>query len=269
MAFTINGCGTRICGGRSFVKWTNRWFAPADFDGLECFCLLHLPLIPYRALHTYDWKTSVGERSQMFGTQPIEHSCRSVPISWSFGLVVQTFLRSWLWLLVILGAGCLIGSIFGDHLRTTKGWTFFFVGVVLEEIGLGTWLVLWLLDRRNRNIRRVLGPTEVYACDPVTWTDDQLARVRKARDLFGTDSYADAVEPLLEAGDFARAMLAARLTAALGRRLGNRTGEALTDMILTDPEVREALAEVRRDPQRWYKVMNAGTRCPLHLMASG
>ena len=33
MAWSINGFGTRICGGRGFVKWTNRWRDPADFDG--------------------------------------------------------------------------------------------------------------------------------------------------------------------------------------------------------------------------------------------
>src|SRR5262249_23708421 len=157
--------------------------------------------VPYRALHTYDWSTSRGERDPTFGGRPIEHACRSVPIRWTGGLVLCTYLRAWLAVPAFLGTMFLLGGLFGDRLQTARGWTFFLGGVRLAEVGLAGWLLLGWLDRRNRAIRRVLGPSEVYGCDPASWTDDRLAEVRKPRKLFGTDTYTEAVDSLLEAGD--------------------------------------------------------------------
>jgi hypothetical protein len=267
MAFTINGFGAQIFSARGHVKWSNHWNCPADFDGLECFCLFYLPILPYRALHAYDWYKDAGEYNPNWGGRTITHGCRSMCIRWTFGLVVRTYLRAWLVVPALIGFMFLVGAVFGDRLETAKGWSFFLAGLLLTLIGVCGRFLLWLTDARNRDIRLILGPSEMFGADPATWTDDRLAKVRKPGKLFGADSYAEAVDLMLQEGEYARAMFAARLTVALGQRLGARsTGEALTHQVLTDPDVREALALVRRDRQRWYTVMNAAPQktAPAH-----
>jgi hypothetical protein len=94
--------------------------------------------------------------------------------------------------------------------------------------GLG-YIVLWVTDRRPREIRRLLGPHELGQSDPATWTAESLASVRLPPQMFRTESFADAVPMLLEKGDRSSAMWAARLTVALEDA---KTGEALTDCVL-------------------------------------
>lgn len=244
MPYSINGCGTRVIGARGFV----RWGGPPDHDALECFCLFYLPLIPYKAVHTFGWSFGGG-----FGVGNMG-SYRQVPIRWTWDLVVVGLLRSWLGLPLVLGLFLVLIGIIGREdlvLRLLAG----VAGVVLADGSLLGWWVLWFLDQRHRNLRYVLGPHQAGSSDPATWTDDLLDGIHDPRDLFGTDTFADAVEPLLEAGDYSRAMWAARLTVALEDR---STGEGLTILILGDPDVKDALREVRKSPQRWNRVMTGG-----------
>jgi hypothetical protein len=241
VAYSINGCGTRICGGRGHL----RWGGPPDFDGLECFCLFYLPLVPYRALHTYEWQYAGWWERQRGGW------CRSVPIRWTAGLVLRTFARSWLQVPLLAGVMLLVCYFAPTDLleRLFLGSA----GLLLVAACGCVWGALWFTDGRNRDVRRVLGPHAAGSSDPATWTADHLDAVRRPKKLFGTRTFADAVEPLLQAGEFSRAMLAARLGVALE---GRATGEHLTDILLRDPDVRAALAEVRRDQSRWRRVMN-------------
>jgi hypothetical protein len=243
MPYAINGCGTRICSGRGHI----RWGGPPDFDGLECFCLLYLPLVLYRAVHTYEWQFSDWWEPR--------HSacCSSLTIRWSLELVGRTLLRHW------LQVPLLFGVMLSFVWFAPTGWDnrVFFGGfgvLLLTVTGLCWWLLAFL-DGRNRDLRRVLGPHQAGSSDPATWTEDHLDAVRSAKKLFGTTTYADAVQPLLDVGEFSRAMLAARLTVALEDAA---TGQALTDLILRDAQVQAAVQEVRRDQARWNRVMNSG-----------
>ncbi len=243
MGYTIKGCGTMFCGGRGHVSWGGT----PDSDGLECFCLFYLPVVPYRAVHAYEW-----QHSSWWEVQRASYY-KALPIRWSADLVVRTLVRHWL--AVPLLAGIMLAFVLLAptewEVRLAMGGG----GVLVIAACLVWWGTLAFLDRRNRDLRRVLGPDNPGSSDPATWTDDHLATVRRPRKLFGTASYADAVESLLDDGEFARAMLAARLTVALEDRAH---GEELTDLVLRDPDVRAALRKVKRSPKCWYRAMNAG-----------
>src|SRR4051794_3035468 len=111
MPMTINGFGTSVCGSRGNVGW-------GSFDAMEWLVALYMPLIPYKAIHTFDWN---GEQY------------RAIPIRWSFGLMVRTFLGRWLWGLGIGGALFLIPT-FADKSGFALVWLTFsvvFVGLAV------------------------------------------------------------------------------------------------------------------------------------------
>src|SRR5438067_11057216 len=93
MPYSVNGCGTRIFGGRGHL----RWGGPPDFDGLECFCLFSLPLVPYRAVHTYEWQFSAWWEPRRSAC------CQSLTLRWSPELVCRTLLRHWLQVPLLFG----------------------------------------------------------------------------------------------------------------------------------------------------------------------
>src|SRR5579885_1139641 len=75
MPFTVNGFGTSLCGSRGDVGWGSK-------DGMEWLVAAFMPVIPIKAVHTFDWN----------GNQ-----YRAIPIKWSFDLVARTFLGRWVW----------------------------------------------------------------------------------------------------------------------------------------------------------------------------
>jgi hypothetical protein len=97
----------------------------------------------------------------------------------------------------------------------------------------------------------VLGPHAAGSSDPATWRK-ALLNSHPGPAAFAATSCAEAVPLLLEAGELGRAMMAARLCVALEAR---REGERLTDRVLKDEGVRQALKEVRRDALAWSRVM--------------
>jgi hypothetical protein len=241
---TVNGFGTAVCGAGGFVSWGG---AP-DFDAVECFVALYMPVLPYKAVHTFHWDG---------------WNYRQVPIAWSLGLVVRAFARRWLIAVGLVGGFLLIGG-FTERDAPTKDVLFLSALALYVVAALGYWL-LWVTDQRSRNLRRVLGPHDFGSSDPATWRGELLELLPGSRPLFGTDTYAAAVSVLLEDRKYGSAMYAARLAVAVEDA---KYGEELTDMILRDPDVREALEVVRRDPKQWADVMEAGnTAAPPH--ASG
>ncbi|HZT78945.1 MAG TPA: hypothetical protein VFA26_01885 [Gemmataceae bacterium] len=238
MPTTVNGIGTAVCGGGGHVKWGG----PPDFDAVECFVVLYVPLIPYKAIHTFDWNGN---------------AYRAIPIRWSGALVFRAFLRRWLWLVVVLGVICLCVGLFGDREPPTLR---LLLGLIAVATCAGSGLCWWLLaetDRRNRDLRTVLGKHQLGSSDPATWTDDILSDINDPRQAYNADTFEEAAERLLKEGRFSSAMWAARLCAALE---DPARGEELTDEILRDPDVQQALAEVRRNPMRWSLEMDRPMR---------
>jgi hypothetical protein len=231
---TLNGIGTMVCRASGFAHWGG----PPDCDAVECFVVLYLPVIPYKALHTFEWN---GEQY------------RFVPIEFSAALMVRGMLRHWLWAPIIIGVVlCIValataaGNLPAALATLAAAMSLIFVGAA------GLWL-LYLTDQRTRNIRYVLGPHVAGSSDPATWNRDMLGGVTTPEEMCGTRTYAAAVEKLMQQRAFSAAMWAARLAVTFEER---RQGEELTDWILGDLEVQAALQDVRKNPARWQQLMN-------------
>jgi hypothetical protein len=230
MPYQVNGIGTWPCVAGYDIGTGND-------DGIECFTVFGLPLVPYRAVHLYGRR---GNISQV------------LPIRWSPALVFRAMTRPWLAMVLMIGAGLLL--IFGMVcLMHLAGWAgpgqpgflknmalLTLLGFGLTLLALAALLGLGFASRRTRQIRTLLASTGRDS-DPVTWLPDTLAKVPPAKAFSNCQSYAAAVEPFLAQGEFGRAMWAARLAVVLENK---DEGERLTELILGHPGIAPALHKV-------------------------
>jgi hypothetical protein len=235
MPFTVNGIGTHLCGSRGYTRWGGQ----PDFDAVECLVFVYLPLIPLKAVHSFNWQ----------GTQ-----YQGLPIRWSWGLVLHAMLRRWIF---VPALGGIVASAIGivDYVngRLSPGeYVMIGIGVTVFVLSVAGMWAIHTSDRRNRAIRCMLGRHQFGSSDPATWKDGLLNGVTKPNELHGTSTYADAASKCLSAGAYSDAMWSARLSTALENRT---TGEMLTDTILNDPNVQEAVARVVKQPSAWAEAM--------------
>ena len=228
MPMTVNGFGTSVCGGRGNVGW-------GSFDAMEWLVAAYLPIIPVKAVHTFDWQ---GEQYRM------------IPIRWSFDLVLRTFFSRWAWGIGIIAV---ILVIVGFAERQGNPVLFFGIAAALVGFAALIGVLLSLTDRRNKNIRYVLGAATIGNCDPANLLSGLLGEMTADTQVaYGTDSYLAAADKLFRRGSYARAMWCVRMATVLEDA---REGDRLTDEILADADVKEAIAEVRRDSGQWAEVM--------------
>jgi len=218
MPYTINGIGTRLYAADVGTR-------EGSFDAAEWFVFLYAPLIPIRCVHTFNWSGN---------------SYQFVPLRWSWAVVLRSFLYGWRsWLLFV---GCLmfvvsgIGQVMaiagcentkpGDPVVFTIAAVFAGLGVLLLAVGGALHGVLHLTGNRARAIRRLLGRHQLGTADPAAMRDPPHVDPGQ---MFGDPTFADAVPRLLDAGDTAGAMWAARLATALEDPV---EGERLTDEVL-------------------------------------
>jgi hypothetical protein len=251
MPFTVNGFGTTMCPARGLISWhPGSWWSrhgTHDYDGVACLCAFFLPLVPYSTVHVFNRSAQgMGEQYQQ------------IPIRWSPGLVFAAFARRWL--LAIAIAGVIVMFVaWSDpsfHRDTVNSMMRMSVGAGLVVFAVLIGWGVMLLDRRNHDLRRVMLGTPFGSSDPVTWTSAYLANVQTPDGIFGAPTFAEAAENALEAGEFGRAMLAARYCAAIEDA---KEGESLTDEILSHPEVADALPLVHKDPNQWRTYFGKGT----------
>jgi hypothetical protein len=205
MPVTFEGIGTAFCSASGDVYWG----AEADRDAVECFVVLYIPLVPLRAVHVFDHKVNLRLASVVTGIFNREY--QYVSIKYRRQLFARALFRRIsgpLWVLGVLGALFgLLGENVSDAWRIGLGAA----GIVLlAGMALSTWS-MWWTDRRNKNIRYVLGRHEGGSSDPASWTEELLDTVSPPLELFKTKTYGGAVAGLVAAGKFSQAMWAARL----------------------------------------------------------
>lgn len=260
MAWSFYGCGTCLVPSRSIVRWRKSWFAPPDYDGLECFCLFLMPIVPLRAVHAFDWSLASREWDWQTGQRDDTDYCRTLPIRWDIDLIGRAYVRRWsgaaLWFGGMFAFGLLYGMLAG-RIPVGQALGSFCCLFLTALAAAGALLMIWLTDQPRRNICRILGPAEDLGGDPATWTDERLDDFGAARQRFGTATFAEAVPRLLATREYAWAMLAARFSLV---RDPAGTGAAITatELVLQSPEVRQALALVRANPTTWFREMHNG-----------
>jgi len=234
------------------------WFCKAHFDpgwgwddAVECAMFLYFPVWPLRVVHLREFPGG------SFATDKYE----AIPLRWSDQLVRHVLFRRWLVGLIVLGLFLLLllglVTLWPPKGNAAREWAaekpiLSWLAPCLVAAGIAGQRLLRPRARRERDIRRILGPHALGSSDPASWVDEDLARMPKAQALFGTEAYAEAVPKLLAAGAWTGAMWASRLTAALENR---STGEELTESVLRHPGVQEALARFRRDAACWQAAM--------------
>jgi hypothetical protein len=201
-------------------------------DAVECFFVGIFPVVPLRCVHAY---RQDGELCYF-------------PIRWSFPLVARSFFGRWAWALVL---ACLLLPGWLHSRFGVSRPTLLVVVSVLLGLAATIGIVLCVTGSRHRKIRRVLGRITPGNCDPATLPGGALRLVR-GDPRAGGESYAEAASRLLQQGEYARAMLAARLCACLE---DVAAGEAITAEILDLDEVESAIAQIRRNRSLWEALM--------------
>lgn len=234
------------------------WFCRAGFDAgwgwddaVECGMLVFFPVYPIRAVHV---KVTPGG-----SFQPEQY--QAIPLRMTDEVVKHVLTRRrFQW---CLGAGIFLLLLVVFFLvapptgNGAKEWAYsryvLIPGApILIAIGAIGLFVTRPHVERETAIRQLVGLHALGSSDPLTWLEEDLARAPDCRTMFGTETCAAAVTPLLEARAFSAAMWAARLTAA---RENQAQGEALTDEILSHPSVSAALERVRKDSKCWSEAV--------------
>jgi hypothetical protein len=202
-----------------------------DFDGYDGFPPF-LPIFVFEPLHVWDWHMHSTEADWTARTSVYIY--RAIPIRWSEPLLVRTFLRAWLWLPLVTGLLFSMSCAHSLVARAAGFWLFILCGVAMAG--------LWLLNRRDQQIRLLLGRHRLGASDPVTWTDDLRALVAPPHTWFGAATFAEACQSLLAQDKVCEAMWAARLCAAIEDPL---RGHELTETVLRAPIAQAELSRLR------------------------
>ncbi len=242
MPLSINGIGTGVCPARGSIRWPG--LKSPDCDAMECFVLLHMPVIPYKPIHTYDWKGN---------------KYRAIPIRASRSLVLRAMSRSWLGILPLIVAVvpflCLLVFIFAPPAADRSGLAVSMVLMLLVTLGISLGTFQWLKksDQRNLAIRRALGRHQLGSSDPADWNAELARAVQPGKERASKLSYADSARRALAVGKFSAAMWDARFACLVEDRVQS---EQLTDEILADLGFREALERIGKHGEGWAEAMN-------------
>jgi hypothetical protein len=158
-------------------------------------------------------------------------------------------------LLGLLAAPVLAALAVMEWLDRHTNWIHYLLGSVLC-LGVALACAVLLLrhrriDRRERDIRLLLGTHPWGSSDPAYWHTDLLGDLADPYEVFGVDTFAELGRQSLASRNWGRAMWAARLCAA---QEDVALGEELTSTILNEPEVQGKLREVRKEPLRRHMV---------------
>jgi hypothetical protein len=242
--------GVTLCGGRGLVRWNQP--TPGrrryrDFDAVWFFHVLGIPVVPLRPVHVmrqliwnflrdYDWH----------------------PIRWSWSLVLRAWLRRASLILTCYATGLLVVSLLLLEVEhDPQGMGLLRFSIVTLVVGPIPWGLLQWFDRRDQDIRLVIGNHRLGSGDPVTYDPEWIAGsdMETPQENWGTATWAEAARNCIQIHNWWGAMFAARRCTVTEDR---EVGLELTEEILSNPEVRAGIAEVRADPQRWHALLGPG-----------
>jgi hypothetical protein len=138
-----------------------------------------------------------------------------------------------------------------------KMWRLFWMSVGAWTVWLISWGLFWLLDRKNRMIRRIVGDSTTGSSDPMTFTRPWVEESTfvTAQTNYKAENYTIATENCIQIHNWWGAIFAARM---VERFEDPELGREFVDRILNDPEVQESLAEVEKDHSQWEALLGPG-----------
>lgn len=236
------------CGARGHVRWVYTDQKYTNFDAVFFFCVLGFPLFPMSVAHVFRYKPS-GLFTRSYEWIPIRWSPDTLFLAWIRR--VSLVLAIWAFPLAAVAALAIYAT------KDPQGWALLWICCGAWVAFPIVWGVLWLLDAPNRARRRVGGDWKLGSCDPMTFRTSwmETSEFRTPRPNYSADTWAEAAEYCIRIHNWWGGLFAARM---VQRFHDAAEGKQLVERIMTDPEVIDALAAVRRDPTLWRELLGPG-----------
>jgi hypothetical protein len=256
----MGSCISNFAGRRGDILWKSNIIGIGgrrDYDTHRAWGIV-LPFLIFDPIHTFGW----GQRSYQASAIRLRADC-------SFRL--QALLCDWSCLLSIAGlvASPILGCLaFVRMVEQQPYWMLFAVGSILSTIAfvVSVCILLWVhrVNRRDRDIRILLGAHTWGSSDPAYWHQDLLREVIVPANAFGIKNFAELASKSLQAGDWNQAIWAARLCTATEDL---KLGESLTSEILAQKEIQTKLRLTRNNPS--HREEYFGQSLPLETWVHG
>jgi hypothetical protein len=248
---------TYLAGRRGQIVWANltlRGNGRRDYDAYEAIGLV-VPLVLLNPLHVFVFGRDDG---------------RAIRLNPERSFRLRAYLGDWCAVSAIVlptaAALTLCVALFHAIEEDRPIGIFVFLTILFAVLSVVCVVVLvWLRqsDRRDRDIRLLLGTHTWGSSDPAHWHPDLLDEVRPAH-TFRVKNFAALARRALASRKWCEAIWAARLSTALE---DEDAGEELTSEILEEPVVQQKLRKLHKDPGRRDKVF--GEPPPLSTWVGG
>jgi hypothetical protein len=227
-----------------------------DYDAHAAISL-HMPLWAGDPYHTWGWG-AVPDRAYAIRLR----SDRG--FRWRALLEPWAFLAAFLLLVTVL-LTALLGAIAWMEQKPVIRHAIVIGAGVVALVACVAFLRLGKrADRRNKDIRLVLGTHSWGSSDPAFWHADLASLLVDPRATKDGKSFAELARRFAAEKDWSRAMWCARLSTLREHEV---EGERLTDELLATPDVRERLRRVRKKPER--RDEEFGEAVPLETWVGG
>jgi hypothetical protein len=236
------------CGARGHVRWVYTDQKYTNFDAVFFFCVLGFPLFPMRVAHVFRYKPS-GLFQRDYEWIPIRWSLDTLFLAW----VRRASLVLAIWAFPLAAFAAM--AIFAKN--DPQGWALLWMCCGAWVAFPLVWGLTWVLDAKNRAMRRVSGDWKLGSCDPMTFRTSWIkeSEFLTPRPNYNADTWAEAAENCIRIHNWWGGLFAARM---VQRFHDAAEGKKLVDRIMTDPEVIEALAAVRKDQTLWNELLGPG-----------
>ncbi len=233
------------CGARGHVRWVYTDQKHTNFDAVFFFCVFGFPLIPLRVAHVFRHKPS-----GLF-----QRDYEWIPIRWGIDTLFLAWVRRASLVLALWALPLALFAAAAIYVQNDpEGWALLWVcGGFWVAFPL-VWGVAWVRDRKNRAMRRVSGDWRLGSCDPMTFRTGWIEKSEflTPRPNYNADTWAEAAENCIRICNWWGGLFAARM---VQRFHDAAQGKKLVDRIMTNSEVVNGLAILRKDPSRWNELL--------------
>lgn len=209
MPFSINGVGTGLV--KASKARTVEGYV--QYDAVEAFMLLYLPLIPYKAIHVLGiWND--GYQSEKYQSFQLKSSGR---------LIAKALLNGWSnWLLFVFSFVIpVLGFALSTMSRplTLEDWMFLSTSIFLWLVGVILKMIWYVMNGADEHIKDIIGPHELGTSDPFDWPDEVAQKIiHNIQETSAGTTLFDKAKEAYTAGDKANAMFYLRLVMRVDRR---------------------------------------------------